>query len=743
MNCFCDVIIPIYNAYEATKNCIDSVIKNTNLSEERLVLINDRSTDIRIHEHINKIKFENPELNIVVIENTVNKGFVGTVNVGMRYSNNDVLLLNSDTIVGKNWLEKIKNCAYSQPKVGTVTAMSNNATLASVPLGLSYNDIPSDITIDEYNDILTECAYRDYPELPTAHGFCMYIKREVLDTIGLFDEDNFGKGYGEENDFSYRCMDYGYKNLLCDDVIVYHLESQSFSKERDKVLDAHLKILEKKYSDYYNATTHWCNTFPIKYICKNIDYNLKLRKKKNILILIHEWDNVIGGTTIHVKDIISSLKEFYNFHVLFPMGGNYTVESHFGNEVLRTAMPFAVHQTSRNNRYNSVYGEMVDYIVKAFAVDSVHIHHMYGHFFDIGDIAKKHNLNSIITLHDFYSLCPSVNLLYCNKEYCENLKDRDCKKCLVKTGHASNNIIPEWQKDWHNFLKKFNKVIVPSDDTKARLQNVFDDIEITTIEHGVDNTKTNNTPQIGDKLRVAFIGVICHHKGGKNIRSLINKCHDKNIEFHAFGRSDFEDLRENTSNYIFHGPYERKNLSKLLWENKINVICFLQIWPETYSYTVNEAVSAGIPVLSLDIGAGAERVKKNNLGWILPADADVGEILEKLTAIKNDPSDYNRAVKAVKEYVFKSTGEMALEYKAIYNNPKHGTVDCNALKFLIKEEDKLANCAVIDYETSTALNAILTSAKWRVISRIKIPKFISRPAKVIFRAVKRMIKGVA
>ena len=100
MNISCDVIIPIYNAYDATVNCIKSVIANTDLTKDRLVLVNDCSPDNRISEHINAVKRDNPSLNIVVVENEANKGFVGTVNVGMKLSQNDVLLLNSDTIVG-------------------------------------------------------------------------------------------------------------------------------------------------------------------------------------------------------------------------------------------------------------------------------------------------------------------------------------------------------------------------------------------------------------------------------------------------------------------------------------------------------------------------------------------------------------------------------------------------------------------------------------------------------------------
>lgn len=95
----CDVIIPIYNAYECVEACIESVLKNTDLTENGLILINDKSTDERIPKLLNKYKNMK---NIKVLENDVNLGFVGTVNRGMKLSKNDVLLLNSDTEVTKN-----------------------------------------------------------------------------------------------------------------------------------------------------------------------------------------------------------------------------------------------------------------------------------------------------------------------------------------------------------------------------------------------------------------------------------------------------------------------------------------------------------------------------------------------------------------------------------------------------------------------------------------------------------------
>ena len=144
-----DIIVPIYNAYKAVDECIASIIKHTDLNKNRLILINDKSTDETILGLLNTYKEKNPELNIVVLDNEVNLGFVGTVNKGMKYSEHDVILLNSDTEVSDFWVEEMEKCAYSQEDVATVTALSNNATLASVPNGLQPNQLPDSVCIFE------------------------------------------------------------------------------------------------------------------------------------------------------------------------------------------------------------------------------------------------------------------------------------------------------------------------------------------------------------------------------------------------------------------------------------------------------------------------------------------------------------------------------------------------------------------------------------------------------------------
>ena len=89
-----DIIIPIYNAFEDLEICLESIYKNTNFNNNRLILINDNSPDDRIKKYLDKQTGEN----VIVIHNEHNKGFSNNINLGMKQSNtNDIILLNSDT----------------------------------------------------------------------------------------------------------------------------------------------------------------------------------------------------------------------------------------------------------------------------------------------------------------------------------------------------------------------------------------------------------------------------------------------------------------------------------------------------------------------------------------------------------------------------------------------------------------------------------------------------------------------
>ena len=113
-------------------------------------------------------------------------------------------MLNSDTIVTKNWLDKIHACAYSNDKIATVSPLSNNATICSIPEFCKPNNIPEGFSIDTFSSLVEKNSNRQYLPSPTCPGFCIFIKRKVIEEVGYFDE-LFSPAYGEEDDFCVKC----------------------------------------------------------------------------------------------------------------------------------------------------------------------------------------------------------------------------------------------------------------------------------------------------------------------------------------------------------------------------------------------------------------------------------------------------------------------------------------------------------------------------------------------------------
>jgi GT2 family glycosyltransferase len=687
-----DIIVPVYNAIEYTEECIKSVIRNTDLKVHELILINDKSPDKNVYPMMCKYRDENKDLQITVLDNEQNLGFVGTVNKGMEYSKEDVILLNSDTEVTKNWVEKILKCAYSNPYIATVTPLANNATIASVPNFGVDNELPKNMSLDEYAEMIERISKSRYPELTTGNGYCMFIKRTVIDELGLFDIDTFGKGYGEENDFCYRALDHGYTNVLCDNTFIYHKGTQSFKKEnmtasRAALIEEHMNLLRKKHPIYVEKTDAFLAKNPLRDIHENVQINIWIHGKKRILYVVNEWEEnmeMTGGTSLHIKDLIDSNNEnnIASFVLAPDKNDLETIKLYlYTNEISKEIASFKTDLFSYGQiKYtNNKYKEILEVLFDTFKFDILHVHHFLFQTFDAIDVAKERNVYSIITLHDLYMKCPSINMVYIDK-YCEKDDRKDCKKCLHSRYGVNSDVLENWQKTAHTTLNKFDKIIVPSENTKSIFKDIYPDLNIEVVEHGVKVIQVRETKQIKNTFDIAFVGAMAIHKGSRILEELIKM--NSNIRIHLFGKPNCKKLSKNINNYISHGEYKRGELPQLLVDNNIDLVCIFATWPETYSYTLTESYMAKVPVLTFDLGAVGDRVKKDKLGWTIDFDIDAKKILEKIKEIEKNKKEYDEIVKNFKNYKFKPLAEMQEYYNNLYSSINSNPEDNSLYQFI-------------------------------------------------------------
>ena len=498
-----DIIIPIYNGYEDLKKCMTSIFLYTDLEEHRVILIDDKSTDDRIASLLEEYKKSNS--NIVVIYNQENQGFSANINKGMEYSERDVILLNSDTIVTKGWINKIVSCAYQKKEIGTVTPLSNAATLCSVPVMCTDNELPKGINVDKMGEIVERHSLRKYPCITVAVGFCMYIKREVIDKVGKFDVESFGKGYGEENDFCNRAEQYGYIHVMCDDTFIYHKGTASFkTEEKMKLCAEHNKILEERYPEQMRKNHLYCMNNPDQYIRDNLNMYLKLQNgKKNIMYFIHSdfredaGDNK-GGTQFHVRDLVNSLKKQYNIFVMARDGENIFVTIYYEDEIEQLRFQIGEKSTFQK-KFDKKLEHIIENVINAFEISIIHVHHTFSLSLDIYYVAKKHNIPLIATLHDYYYICPTIKLMNKDGDCCHEKisTPEDCIECLaIQCGYSKKvNIINDWRKDNEKALLMCDVIVVPSESAKKIIVRYFPALKskVTVIEHGENLVK--NVPE--------------------------------------------------------------------------------------------------------------------------------------------------------------------------------------------------------------------------------------------------------
>jgi GT2 family glycosyltransferase len=149
-------------------------------------------------------------------------------------------MLNSDTIVTEHWLSRLHDgLMRAGPKAMIAGPLSNAASYQSIPLVKDggkwhVNPLPAGLDVDTLGrEVSTQAASLCPESVPMAvlNGFCFMVKRELLETIGGFDEVHFPRGYGEEVDLSLRAYEAGYTSVVIPSVYVFHRKTSSFSME--------------------------------------------------------------------------------------------------------------------------------------------------------------------------------------------------------------------------------------------------------------------------------------------------------------------------------------------------------------------------------------------------------------------------------------------------------------------------------------------------------------------------------
>ncbi|MBP3471824.1 MAG: glycosyltransferase [Paraprevotella sp.] len=674
-----DIVIAACKACDVIVECIDSVLKNTDLTKNTLLLINDNLLDSSLVSLFERIKSNNKGLNIVVLNNETSIGFSGAVNRGMMYSDNDVLLLNAGTIVTSRWLEKIQDCAYKKGGIATVSPLANNIMTCSMSSFLEKDVLLENGSFDEYANIVERCSLDLSSEIPVACGSCMYIRKEAINVVGYFDEKTFGNRIGAVYDFCYRCTQLGYRHLLCDNTFVYEKKLLLLHGDKEKLSDEDLQILKEKYSESIADVSMFCQNDIVKIICENVKFSVDIHRRPNVLMIVHTYQDPpignVGGTSIHVYDLSKRLSAYYNIHVLYynDVDNKYKLVSYVNGTKTTTDLETREKHAAQR-LYCDSFQKLIDNIIALFNIKLIHIHHLKDMYLDMFYVAEARGIPVVYSAHDYFALCPNFNLLDADNKSCHQNDGRNCLKCVErKNGQAGEHVLV-WQNEFHRCLKHTQLVVAPSNSVREIFLSFYRDLNIKIIEHGCNgcNACGASIEKVGNdkgKFNIAFIGGISEIKGLRYLEELIDLVANTDVCIHLIGETKKAKYRVSRKNYIYHGQYDRNDLPRLLRQNNIHLACLLSIVAETFSYVLSETLLAGIPVITFDIGATAERTRKIDAGWIMPLGCTTNDLFNKILQIKVDTQGYQQKVDNIVKYQkhAKSVEYMADEYKMHYS----------------------------------------------------------------------------
>ena len=240
------IIIVSWNTREYLLSCLGSIFEEEDGPFKEVIVIDNGSRDGSGNEVKKTFSL------IHLVENEKNLGFAKAVNQGLQKSSGRyVLLLNPDTRVKNRAIERLMSFMDSHPDTGVAGAQLLNSD------GSKQNSIANfpSLATELFNKSLLRWLFpkrfpgkkRNYPEpveVNSVIGACMMVRREVLDQVGLLDEDYFL--FLEETDWCYRMKRAGWKIYHVPQAEVVHFQGKS--AEQDK---------KRSKVEYYRSRYHF------------------------------------------------------------------------------------------------------------------------------------------------------------------------------------------------------------------------------------------------------------------------------------------------------------------------------------------------------------------------------------------------------------------------------------------------------------------------------------------------------
>jgi GT2 family glycosyltransferase/glycosyltransferase involved in cell wall biosynthesis len=605
------VVVPVYRGVEQTLACLAEVLA-TMPPGTSLVVIDDASPE---PDMVARIRALAPG-RIRLIRHATNRGFPASANAGIRAAPRaDILLLNNDTLVAPSWIERLRDAAYDADDIGTVTPLSNDATILSYPSIEGGNAVPNRSETRRLAALADRVNAGRRVDIPTGVGFCLYVRRDCLDEVGLLREDVFAQGYGEENDFCLRARHLGWRHVAALDVFVAHVGGQSFGAARHHLIERNMVVLNRLHPGYAALIAAHQAADPLAEGRRRLDAarfrGRPSRRVRGVLLITHDLG---GGVQRQVEARCRALEaEGRKALVLQPIplkpGLCRLSDGSSGYPNLRFRIPEELPALER-----LLAGERLEH---------AELHHLVGHDHRVLSLCDRLGLPYDVHVHDYAWFCPRISLIGVNRRYCGEPDVAACEACVADAGSNIEEEIsvPALRQRSAADLARARRVIAPSHDAAARLRRHFPGISTSVVAWEREPEPIPPRQERGrSEILVCVIGAIGVEKGYDILLGCARDAAAQGLRlrFVVVGHTVDDDRLLRTGRVFITGEYRAAALPVLIARQRADLAWLPSLWPETWSFVLTEAWRAGLDVAAFDLGAPAERIRRCGRGVLLP-----------------------------------------------------------------------------------------------------------------------------
>jgi len=390
---------------------------------------------------------------------------------------------------------------------------------------------------------------------------------------------------------------------------------------------------------------------------------------RNILHVTHPWG---GGIETYLDDMVRMFGESCTIYYLISDQGNLRVVHAISGKVVtyRIGKPIKLTDYHRSD-YRDLVRDILDYL----DIQLVHLNSMLGHTYDLIEVAHQKDIPIVCTIHDYYFICPTFHMVKSDGSYCVTCEVGGVDlECLAQNSYLScagydGEKLADWRDEFRNVMGLIDEFVFPSASARTLFEKYFkiEQLKIMVISHGdsIQTAADSGCPG-GNELKVGVIGSLWKHKGLSLVEYIVENNNDKDIVFFHFG-----DISISSAKITKLGRYDQNKIVSLLKQYQIDVLLILSTWPETFSYTLSEAIKADIPTIVTNLGATRERVEALGIGWVVDYH-EPRKILELLEYLKSNRNEVETRKSRLRQLEKQSLTDMKQQYLELYTRVYSG-----------------------------------------------------------------------